>query len=474
MATRMLVAYSRYTTHVQTTLDYLLMLKKHSGFDVDFVHVTHDAVMDFDLDAYDVVFNNYCARHCFPGYVSQDFIAALNRFRGLKVMAVQDEYDNTDRLKSAIRDLGFGLVLTCVPQSSIERIYPQAEFPGVEFMTVFTGYVADSLVDRGTSPKPLASRPIPVGYRGRDIGGRYGRLGFDKYEIGRRMKIECDTRGIANDIAMDEASRIYGSAWFDFIENCRTMLGSESGSNVFDFDGSLARRYAELTATNRGRPPSYAEFAPIIGDRESAISMGQVSPRVFECAALRTPMILFRGSYSDVVEPGTHYIALEKDFSNVAKVLEQVNDLESLAAMAGRAYRDVIASGRFTYDAMLRDLRDRIERRLADRSETVASISLGVGEADSSPNPLANDVLAERPTPMPEAADAFLRKQRRVSAVLAKRALLSFHRPRQMGRLAVASIYVLRHNAYSLPIVKKAIKLIPPSLLYRIKRRLLN
>jgi hypothetical protein len=354
----MLVAYSMGGTHVQTTLDYLLALKRHVGCDVDYVHVTHGAVMGFDLSAYDIVFHNYCARLCFEDYVSQSYLDALRAFRGLKMLAVQDEYDNTNVLKSAIKDLGFHVVLTCVPQHSLEYVYPRAEFPGTRFETVLTGYVSDdSTAGRaGTHVKPLAERPIVIGYRGRDIGAKYGQLGFDKYEIGRRMREICKARGIPHDIAVDEGSRIYGLGWFDFVGNCRAMLGSESGSNLFDFDGSV-RLAVERMSAELGRPISYAEFRAEIGDREDKVSMGQVSPRIFECAAMLTPMVLFRGQYSGVAEPDRHYIALEKDFSNVDEVLTRLEDLQALEAMARRAYEDIVTSGKYSYRTFGKRLR---------------------------------------------------------------------------------------------------------------------
>ena len=152
-------------------------------------------------------------------------------------------------------------------------------------------------------------------------------------------------RGIPNDIAMDEESRIYGPAWFDFIGNCRAMLGSESGSNVFDFDGTIAATYNKMTEANGGRAPSYEEFRPFVEKRDNEISMGQISPRVFECALMRTPMILFRGRYSDALNPDEHYIPLEKDFSNIDTVLEKLNDIAALESMTERAYRHLIGSG---------------------------------------------------------------------------------------------------------------------------------
>jgi hypothetical protein len=349
MPRRALVAYSSSSTHVQTTLDYLVGFKKHSGFETSFVHVTHDAKLDFDISSFDLIFHNYCSRFCFEGYVSADYQAKLRAFQGLKILAIQDEYDHTNILKAAIKDMGFHIVLTCVPQDSLEYVYPKSEFPNVTFLTVFTGYVTDDFEAEQIQAPALSERPIVVGYRGRNIGGRYGRLGFDKFEIGRRMKEICDAKGIVNDIAMDEASRIYGTAWFDYLGRCRSMLGSESGSNVFDFDSSIDALYKKMMADNGGEPPSYEAMLPLVAERDGAIQMGQISPRVFECAIMRTPMVLFKGRYSDAIKPDEHYISLEKDFSNVDDVLRRLEDIPALEAMTERAYDHLVGSRRFNY-----------------------------------------------------------------------------------------------------------------------------
>jgi hypothetical protein len=365
MTLRVLVAYSMSSTHVATTWDYLLALQRHSGLAVSYVHVTHDAVLEFDLDAFDVVFHSYCARLCFEGYVSASYQAALRRFRGLKVLAVQDEYDRTDVLRSAIRELGFHAVLTCVPAGWVERVYPGEMFPGVAFVSVLTGYVPDHLSAHPPRPMPLRDRHVVVGYRGRDIGARYGRLAFEKYQIGVRMKAICAARGIPHDIAVDEASRLYGAAWFGFVAGCRAMLGSESGSNVFDFDGSIERRYRALAAANGGSV-SYESFLPEVAALETLVPMGQISPRVFECAAMRTPMVLFRGFYSGVLEPERHYIPLEKDFSNAGAVLARLERLDALGAMAERAHADLVASGRYSYRAFAKLLTELFLRRIRE------------------------------------------------------------------------------------------------------------
>jgi len=384
---RMLIAYSASSVHVQTTRDYLTAIKRYTDFDLFYVHVTHNAIIDFDLSAFDVVFHSYCARLCYKDYVSPSYCDALKRFRGLKLLAVQDEYTCTDAIKQAIKDLGFHVVLTCVPLDALEYVYPRSEFPDVEFVNVLTGYVPDHLSEKRPPAVALADRPIVVGYRGRELGAHYGQQGLNKAEIGRRMRVLCEARSIPCDIAMDEDSRIYGPAWLEFVGSCRVMLGTESGSNVFDFDGSLEAKFKAMSA-ELGRPPGYDEFRQYLAGREGHVAMGQISPRVFECALMRTPMVLLEGRYSDVIAPGHHYIALRADFSNVDEVFDAIADIPRLEQMAVRTYDDLVASERFGYRAFGGMLQALIRRRIGSflslqRKATVAEVASNQASPDA-------------------------------------------------------------------------------------------
>ena len=267
-------------------------------------------------------------------------------------------------------------------------------------MTVFTGYAPENFSSLQSQTKPLKARPIVLGYRGRDIGGRYGRLAFDKYEIGRRMREFCAERGVSHDIAMDEESRIYGFAWLDFVGDCRAMLGTESGSNVFDFDGSIMRNYQKLTST-LGCRPSYQEFAtaePLVADRDREINMGQISPRIFECAAMRTPMVLFEGSYSGAVKPHIHYIPLKRDFSNAPEVLTNLQDISALETMTERAHGHLIASNAFGYAAFWHRIGELVEARIESFPPRHWKTSVTIERRSSS---LDNSFLLETPTREP-------------------------------------------------------------------------
>jgi hypothetical protein len=405
---RLLVAYSNGCNYVATTDEYLNSLSRYSQFEVRYVHVTNNAELDFDLNEFDMVLHSYCARLPFDNYVSPDYIGKLKRFRGVKLLAVQDEYDRTGRLRRAIEDVGFHAVLTCVPPAMLEQIYPREMFPRTEFISVLTGYVPENSELRGKSTRPLRDRPIVVGYRGRDIGGHYGRLAFEKLEIGRRMREICAGRGIPHDIEWTDDKRLYGAAWYEFIGSCRANLGSESGSNVFDFDGAIEAKYNELKDT-RGGPVPYEEFRAHTDPIETRYDMGQISPRVFEAAALRTPMILFTGRYSGLIEPDEHYIELKKDFSNVDGVLSRLDDLEGLEAMADRAYDRLVGSGDFSYREFVRLIDRTIMRKATELGVPLRLPRGGSGHSDFDLAALVS--LRERPTNAPRHFAVFKCKQ---------------------------------------------------------------
>jgi len=61
------------------------------------------------------------------------------------LLAVQDEYEHTEKLKAGIRAIGYHAVFTCTPQDTVARVYLPQAFPQTEFISVLTGYVAGSI-----------------------------------------------------------------------------------------------------------------------------------------------------------------------------------------------------------------------------------------------------------------------------------------------------------------------------------------
>ena len=140
--------------------------------------------------------------------------------------------------------------------------------------------------------------------------------------------------------------------------DCRAVLGTESGANVFDFDGSLSRDITDAMQENPKMTFDEA-FDRFLSDREGEVVMNQVSPKIFEAIAMRTALVLFEGEYSGVVEPDKHFIPLKKDYSNVDDVLARLEDFDYLTELTDRAHRDVIESGRYSYRTFIRGFDDQ-------------------------------------------------------------------------------------------------------------------
>jgi hypothetical protein len=358
--------YDATQTYTNQVVEHLQSLAALPDTDVYFVHTRPETTLPVALDTFDAVVIHYSVRVAFDGIGAGD-ARRLARFRGLKCLFIQDEYDRTEMARRAIDRLGLHVVFTCVAADRRERIYPSSRLPGVTFVSNLTGY-APSHLDTLPAPR-LSERPIAIGYRGRRLPFWYGRLGQDKRIIGERMRAICDARGITTDISCDDAARIYGDEWYEFLGRCRSTLATESGSNVFDDDGSIRRR---VEARLAGDPEASFEnvFRDCLADVEEPGLMNQVSPRIFEAIACRTALVLFEGAYSGVVRPDDHYLPLRKDFANVDDVLAALADDATITRMTTRAYDDVIASGTYSYEAFTR----MVAATIASECETRAHL----------------------------------------------------------------------------------------------------
>ena len=361
-----LVLYDDNSTHVGTIREHLDSFSEFSRHDIWYAVATRTASLTVDLDRFDAVLIHYSVRLSLDWFLAPDFARALNAYRGFKVLFIQDEYENTETARRWIEELKLDFVFTCVPEESRELVYPSHRFQGVRFEQNLTGYVPASLQGR-TGYLPLEEREVLIGYRGRPLAYWYGNLGQEKLRIGIDMRRICEERGLNVDIEWEEDKRIYGDDWYRWLGSCRATLGTESGANIFDWNGYLKADIEAALATRPGL--TYEEaFEKYLEPHEGRVRMNQISPKIFEAVALRTALILFRGEYSGVVKPDVHYIPLEKDYSNVDEVLEKLTDDESIRSMTDRAYRDVIESGEWGYPRFVERVDEVLESHVRPRS----------------------------------------------------------------------------------------------------------
>jgi hypothetical protein len=376
-----LVLYAANSAFTPAVMEHISSFTRYSRNKVQFAHAVQDAPCGFDMSKFDVVILHYGVRLIHAEYISPHIVQALRTCGAYKILFIQDEYENTETTRRWMDLIGFHAVFTCIPDGQGRLVYPSDRFPSLELVPTLTGFVPEELEYR-TNVRPLAERPVVIGYRGRELPFRFGRLAYEKYQIGSQMRTICEQRSIPADIEWTEEKRIYGPQWYEFIANCRAVLGTESGSNVFDEDGSLTqamdgalRQNPELTFEEMHRA--------FLTERDGQIRMNQISPRMFEAIALRTALVLFEGEYSGILQPVEHYIPLKKDFSNVDWVLNELDDVHRLEQMVDRAYRDIVKSEKYSYRAFVRTVDDFLERRIGSpkpwilQSKVVGSVRTG-------------------------------------------------------------------------------------------------
>lgn len=368
-----------WNADASTITDHLDAFGRFSSHRVQELSFLRELPASLDLAQFDALVIHYSIA---IGYLSEHYISAASKarvrdFPGLKAVFIQDEYRAIRKVHEVLREMKVDLLFTCMPDGEMESVYPASALPGLAKVNNLTGYVPARLLARPVAR--IADRPIDVGYRTRKPPYWLGRLGYEKWRIAERFADAAAGSGLRLDISYRESDRLYGGAWLRFVGRCKAMLGVESGSSVFDFDGNLQR---DVDAYVAAHPDASFEevHAKFLAAHEGAIRQNQISPRCFEAAALRTAMVLFEGEYSGVLQPGRHYLSLRKDFSNIDEVLAALRDAAGLQRMVDRAYEEVACNDAWSYRAFIARFDAVLAQQFADRAKRRAVPAYGRGK----------------------------------------------------------------------------------------------
>lgn len=351
-----------------TVREHIEALEHHSAHRFWRLSVLGDIPESIDLARFDAVVVHYTLMHQGPAGLSAESRHRLRAFPGLKALFIQDEYRSVDASIATMREIGIHVLFTCVPEQEIDKVYPEAKLPRVRKVNVLTGYVPEGLTSRHV-PEP-DTRPIDVGYRARMVPAWLGELGQEKVRIGVRFAADAQRYGLVCDISYREEDRLYGDAWINYLCQCRSVLGVESGASVFDFSGEIQRQ-VEAHVAREPETPFETLRDLYFKNEEGRISLAQISPRCFEAAAARTLMILYEGEYSGLLIPWRHYVPLKKDHSNMDEVVAALRDPARVRKITDIAYWEVACAEANTFHAFVQKVDDALEAAL--RPEMVSS-----------------------------------------------------------------------------------------------------
>jgi hypothetical protein len=274
-----------------------------------------------------------------------------------RIAMPQDEFLCSRALVDLIRDFGIDHVFSVAPESEWDKLYEGMDRDRVGISRVLTGYLAPETVRRidGVVRASDDRRPIAIGYRAARLPPALGRHGMLKGEIATRVSAAASARGLPLDIATGGSRTIRGDDWYRFLASCKYTIGVEGGSSVHDPDGNVERRVAHYLSDHPGASFEEVE-AHCFPGADGRLSYFAISPRHLEACATRTAQVLIEGEYNGILRPGEHYIPLRRDFSNLAEVLDLVEDDGERARLTDAAYQDVVASGKYTYERLVHEV----------------------------------------------------------------------------------------------------------------------
>lgn len=351
-----LVLYHRpFAPNASTVMEHVNAFKRYSQFSVWNVNTELGFPHGLEAFRFQVLVLHYSIFA--PGRYHLDgrFLDFLERHReSYKIAFFQDEYHYCQPRFEFLNRHNINCVYTLLEPEYIPLVY--GKYTAVEkYVYSLPGYVNDDLVAVGNLyTKPDHERQIDIGYRGRRLSYYMGAGAQEKYDIAEGFRRRAASLSLCLDIEAEEQRRIYGMRWYQFMANCRAVLGVEAGVSIFDLEDILRTETDRMLVANPRM--DFAQLSDSFLHRwEGNIYYRTISPRHFEAAALRVTQILFEGRYSGILDPMVHYIPLRKDFSNFDEVIARFSDRDLRHRLAENTYRDLIASGRYTYKQFVED-----------------------------------------------------------------------------------------------------------------------
>jgi hypothetical protein len=350
IADGILVLYHRpaapWMKDASTVREHLHAFKRHSRHRMWEVNVDFGFPPGLEGLEFRAILMHYSIFGMGKYFLDEPWLEYLDRSNAYKVAFFQDECTGCQRRFAFLNDHDVDCVYTCLEPSEFGKVYGRyTKVPTL--VSNLPGYVSDKIVSAGRRfTVPLARRAVDVGYRGRPLPSYLGHAAMEKHEIGVRFAELATGRGLRLDIATGEGDRLYGDAWYRFMANCRCVLGVESGVSAFDLEDEVLDEYRRRE--REGLPVGLHDLETL-PRWEDVVHYRTASPRHFEAASLRVCQVLYEGHYSGVMQPMVHYIPLRKDFSNLDEVVALVRDDDVVRELTENAYRDLIASGDWSY-----------------------------------------------------------------------------------------------------------------------------
>jgi len=289
--------------------------------------------------------------------VSPRLLAALAHARAPKAYFIGNESKLLPEKMATAEGAAVRLLVTMKSNPRVHELYAQRL--GCRVATIPSGGVDTTVF---FPARPLAERDLDLGFR-----GAYEPLYFghrDREEITNHFRDRADAYGLRVDLSLAAADRLDRAGWAAFLNRCRGQLGTEAGTDYFELTDELRNEVNAYCALHPDA--TLDDLRPLFFDSREPVPARAITGRHAEAAATKTVQVLFRGEYTGFFEPDVHYLALDRDFGNVAEVVERLKDDAECAQVADAAYD--VAMSELTYPRLLERFLEALEPVLEERA----------------------------------------------------------------------------------------------------------
>lgn len=329
----------------RVVLDYIESFKKYSKNMVLIINPIHETLNNISIHEFDCIVIHYSIFILSEYFFSKEWSDYVTKFNGKKIQIIQDEFRKINLMKKKMASLGISIIFTSLNVENAKKVYGGNILSNVIVVSCLPGYISEYLYDLKTLP--IDQRNIDIFYRGRVLPANVGLNAYEKFEIGHMFSEIAEKFNLVVDIKSKENERIYGYEWLKNLSNAKATLGVESGATIFDFDGNVEKLLEEFVTKNFDT--NFFERMEHIKSYQNNIIHFTLPPKLLEAIATNTALILFKGDYRGILEPGIHYIELAKDGSNIEHVIQKLKDTKYLQTISNNAKKDILNQEKLSF-----------------------------------------------------------------------------------------------------------------------------
>jgi hypothetical protein len=330
-------------------------------------YITHNASLpfpdflkDFKYDGIILWSTFLDARHFRSRYESilrdYDFIRESN---AIKIALPQDDYYCPGTLDEWMTLWDVDVVYNVIHEQT-NLFFNKFIEAGGKVRKGFTGYISEDLLSKSLSLKDFSLRTIDIGYRASNSPLNLNKLAILKSEIAGIFKEKFSTYGLKMDISVRHEDTIYGDRWYDFLQDSKFVISTNSGSSLVIPDLYCREKVENFIQINPGF--TYQEIKDkFFKEQNEEQTYTAISPRNIESTLLGACQInTTLGNYSGILLPWEHFIPLKADCSNHHEVYEAMLDQGLVSTLISNSRQALLSVDNLRLKNLVKEILDTI------------------------------------------------------------------------------------------------------------------